>query len=54
MEALMESARTRGLKMIEGEVLTENQRMLSLMRRLGFAIRNHAEDTSLKTVERGL
>lgn len=54
MEALMESARTRGLKMIEGEVLTENQRMLSLMRRLGFAIRNHPEDTSLKTVERGL
>jgi len=54
MEALMESARSRGLRMIEGEVLTDNQRMLSLMRRLGFAVRNHAEDPSLKTVERWL
>ncbi len=54
MDALMESARSRGLHMIEGEVLTDNQRMLSLMRRLGFAIRNHPEDTSIKTVERWL
>ena len=54
MEALMESARNRGLKMIEGEVLSDNQRMLSLMRRLGFAIRNHEEDTGLKIVERWL
>jgi len=54
MEALMESARSRGLRMIEGEVLTDNQRMLSLMRRLGFAVRNHPEDPSLKTVEHWL
>jgi len=54
MEALMEAARTRGIRMIEGEVLSDNNRMLSLMRRLGFAIRNSPEDTGIRIVERWL
>jgi acetyltransferase len=54
MEALMESARTRGIRMIEGEVLADNNKMLSLMRRLGFAIRNSPEDTGIRIVERWL
>jgi len=35
MEHLMEAARARGISRIEGEVLGENHRMLSLMRELG-------------------
>ncbi len=54
MEALMESARHRGIRVIEGEVLSDNHRMLSLMRRLGFAIRNSPDDTGIKIVERWL
>ena len=54
MEALMEAARTRGIRLIEGEVLSDNNRMLSLMRRLGFAIRNSPEDTGIRIVERWL
>lgn len=54
MEALMESARGRGIRVIEGEVLADNHRMLSLMRRLGFAIRNSPEDQGIRIVERWL
>ncbi|MCG8426669.1 MAG: GNAT family N-acetyltransferase, partial [Chromatiales bacterium] len=54
MEALMEAARSRGIRVIEGEVLSDNHPMLSLMRRLGFAIRNSADDPSIKAVERWL
>ncbi|MCW8945203.1 MAG: bifunctional acetate--CoA ligase family protein/GNAT family N-acetyltransferase [Sedimenticola sp.] len=54
MEALMEAARARGIRMIEGEVLSDNNKMLSLMRRLGFAIHNSPEDTGIRIVERWL
>ncbi|MCW8848170.1 MAG: bifunctional acetate--CoA ligase family protein/GNAT family N-acetyltransferase [Sedimenticola sp.] len=54
MEALMEAARNRGIRMMEGEVLSDNNKMLSLMRRLGFAIRNSPEDTGIRIVERWL
>ena len=54
MEALMESARNRGIRTIEGEVLADNHRMLSLMKNLGFAIRTSADDTGIKIVERWL
>lgn len=54
MEALMESARNRGIRVIEGEVLSDNHRMLSLMRRLGFAVRNSPEDAGIRIVERWL
>jgi acetyltransferase len=52
MEHLMEAARARGINRIEGEVLGENHRMLSLMRELGFAVRISDADPSIRTVER--
>jgi len=52
MEALMESARNRGIRVIEGEVLSDNHRMLSLMKRLGFTIRTSPEDPGIRIVER--
>ncbi len=52
MEALMEAARSRGIRLIEGEVLADNHRMLSLMERLGFSIRASKEDSGIKLVER--
>ncbi len=54
MEALMEAARNRGIRVIEGEVLADNHSMLSLMRRLGFAVRNSADDPGIRAVERWL
>jgi acetyltransferase len=39
MTGLMEVAKTRGLKSMEGEVLSNNTHMLSLMRKLGFSLR---------------
>ncbi len=54
MEALMEAARSQGIRVIEGEVLADNQRMLSLMRRLGFSVRPSPEDPGIKIVERWL
>jgi acetyltransferase len=52
MEHLMEAARSRGIRVIEGEVLGENHRMLSLMRELGFAVRISEADTGIRIVER--
>ncbi len=52
--ALFESAKTRNLRRIEGEVLANNEAMLHLMRRLGFTIRTSAEDTGVKVVYKDL
>ncbi len=52
MEHLMEAARSRGIRVIEGEVLGENHRMLSLMRELGFAVRISEADPGIRVVER--
>jgi acetyltransferase len=52
MEHLMEAARSRGIRVIEGEVLGENHRMLSLMRELGFSIRISEADPGIRVVER--
>lgn len=54
MEALMEAARTQGIRVIEGDVLADNQRMLSLMHSLGFAVRPSADDPGIRVVERWL
>jgi acetyltransferase len=48
----MEAARARGISRIEGEVLGENHRMLSLMRELGFAVRISDTDPGIRAVER--
>lgn len=54
MTTLMEAAKTKGLKVIEGEVLKNNTDMLHLMERLGFEIRTSEEDDSIKVVRKAL
>jgi acetyltransferase len=44
MSVLMECAKARGIRLMEGEVLAENANMLRLMQRLGFAVRPHEEE----------
>ena len=54
MVVLMEAARSKGLSMIEGEVLSNNHNMLNLMMRLGFAIKTSEDDQSVMRVSRAL
>ena len=54
MIALMEAARSKGLEVIEGEVLSHNHNMLKLMNRMGFAIKPHAEDAGIMQVSKRL
>lgn len=54
MTALMDAARSRGLKRIRGEVLKDNSRMLKLMTRLNFSIENSPDDESIKVVSKEL
>ncbi len=54
MMALMESAKGRGLRSIEGEVLANNAAMLHLMTRLGFVVRPSADDPSVKLISKEL
>lgn len=54
MVALMDAARAKGLKIIEGEVLNNNAGMLKLMHRLGFSVEACAEDESIKKVRKVL
>jgi acetyltransferase len=53
MISLMEAARERGLKTIEGEVLKNNHNMLKLMNRLGFSTES-GEDQGIVKVTRRL
>lgn len=48
MTELIKVARQRGLKQMEGEILTENRGMLSLMRKLGFSVRIKQDDFNLR------
>jgi acetyltransferase len=52
--ALMDIARSKGLKKIEGEVLKNNANMLKLMKRLGFTAKVNPEDSSIKNVFKDL
>ncbi|HMN20041.1 MAG TPA: bifunctional acetate--CoA ligase family protein/GNAT family N-acetyltransferase [Ottowia sp.] len=54
MRAIMDVARERGLKTIEGLVLAGNTPMLKLMRSLDFSIRAFPEDPDFKLVVHGL
>ncbi len=44
MHRLIEWARTRGLREIEGQVLADNQPMLAFIRHLGFSVHRMAND----------
>ncbi|MDP2829273.1 MAG: bifunctional acetate--CoA ligase family protein/GNAT family N-acetyltransferase [Sulfuricellaceae bacterium] len=54
MHALMDAARTKGMKIMEGEVLGNNRNMLKLMSRLGFSVETSPEDGGIKVVRRVL
>ena len=54
MQKLMDIARDRGLEHMEGQVLSNNTRMLGLMKSLNFAIERDLEDSSVKRVVIGL
>ncbi|MGD8275949.1 MAG: GNAT family N-acetyltransferase, partial [Thiohalocapsa sp.] len=54
MSSLMQNARARGLRIMEGEVLAANTRMLALMKSLGFRIETDPNDTSVKLVTKVL
>jgi acetyltransferase len=54
MGMLMETAKARGFKRMEGDVLAENAPMLSLVRRLGFTTRTSAESPDVVSVWREL
>jgi acetyltransferase len=50
MMGLTKVAKARGLKTMEGEILTENSSMLSLVRRLGFSARPCEDDHRVQQV----
>lgn len=54
MDVLMDVARSKGLRIIEGEVLKRNAGMLKLAAGLGFKIEPHPEDDSIKRISRML
>jgi acetyltransferase len=54
MQSLMQVARNRGLRLMEGEVLADNMNMMSLMRRLDFAIRSRPWDEGVVWVGKEL
>lgn len=54
MIALMDIARSKGLKTMEGEVLNNNTNMMKLMERLEFTVETHPEDGNLILVRKVL
>ncbi len=54
MEQLMRTAHARGLRRMEGEVISRNLPMLKLMARLGFTVRPSPDDPEIQLVARAL
>lgn len=50
MTTIINIARSKGLKRIEGEVLKNNSSMLKLMKRLGFEAKTSEDDSNIKNV----
>jgi len=51
MQDLLEVARDRNLEKMQGQVLSENSRMLELVTSLNFEVRNDPDDPAVKLVE---
>jgi acetyltransferase len=49
--ALIRTARARGVRVLTGDVLSENRRMLGIVRDVGFAVRTNLEDPRLQRVD---
>jgi acetyltransferase len=54
MRSLMQNARDKGLRIMEGEVLSANTRMLALVKSLGFRIETDRNDPTVKLVSKVL
>jgi acetyltransferase len=54
MRSLMQNARSRGFRIMEGEVLTANTRMLALVQSLGFRVERDQLDPGVKLVHKVL
>lgn len=54
MRSLMQNARERGFRVMDGEVLTANTRMLALMQSLGFRVERDRQDPGIKLVTKVL
>ncbi len=54
MDALLDSARSRSLLVIEGDVLSNNYEMLNLAKSLSFTVVTHPDDPNLKHVSKRL
>lgn len=54
MTELMITARMKGLKTMEGEILNNNYNMLNLVQKLGFSIKNSENDPTIKLVIKDL
>ncbi len=54
MRSLMQNARERGFRVMDGEVLTANTRMLALMQSLGFRLERDRQDPGIKLVTKVL
>lgn len=54
MGSLMDAARAKGLKTMEGEVLASNHDMLKLVATLGFAVADSDADETIKKISRAL
>ena len=50
----MQNARERGFRIMDGEVLTANSRMLALMQSLGFRLQRDRQDPGIKLVTKVL
>ena len=54
MHHLIAIARDRGLELMQGEVLSDNHKMLDMVKSLGFHISISPDDIGIKTVELSL
>ncbi len=54
MTTLMDAARSKGLKIMQGEVLKDNTDMLHMMDRLGFEVAGNTDDISIKSLRKVL
>jgi acetyltransferase len=54
MGSLIDAARSKGLKTMEGEVMASNHEMLKLVATLGFTVATSQEDASIKKITKVL
>ena len=54
MNALFDAARQRGLKTMDGEILSDNRNMISLVKRLGFEVHSSPEDMGIMLAKKEL